>query len=69
MDRQQKAAVIDEVAGQISGSEAVYAVDYRGISVPDAADLRTRLRDADTSFASSRTRSPNGRPTRPAWLT
>ncbi len=50
MDRQQKAAVIDEVAGQISGSEAVYAVDYRGISVPDAADLRTRLREADTSF-------------------
>ena len=50
MDRQQKAAVIDEVAGQISGSEAVYAVDYRGISVPAAAELRTRLREADTSF-------------------
>lgn len=50
MDRQQKAAVIDEVAGQISESEAVYAVDYRGISVPDAALLRTRLRDVDASF-------------------
>ncbi|MDP9384274.1 MAG: 50S ribosomal protein L10 [Actinomycetota bacterium] len=50
MDRQQKAAVIDEVAGQITASEAVYAVDYRGISVPDAAELRTRLRDADASF-------------------
>lgn len=50
MDRSQKAAVIDEVAGQITESEAVFAVDYRGISVPAAAELRTRLRDADTSF-------------------
>ena len=50
MDRQQKAAVIDEVAGQITEAEAIYAVDYRGISVPAAADLRTRLRDADASF-------------------
>ena len=50
MNREQKAAVIDEVAAQISGSEAVFAVDYRGISVPQAADLRTRLREADASF-------------------
>lgn len=50
MDRSQKAAVIDEVAGQITESEAVFAVDYRGISVPAAAELRTRLREADTSF-------------------
>jgi large subunit ribosomal protein L10 len=50
LNREQKAAVIDEVAAQISESEAVFAVDYRGISVPQAADLRTRLRDADASF-------------------
>jgi large subunit ribosomal protein L10 len=50
MDRSQKAAVIEEVAGQISESEAVFAVDYRGISVPQAAELRTRLRGADASF-------------------
>ena len=50
MNRDQKAAVIDEVAVQISKSEAVYAVDYRGISVPQAAELRTKLRDADASF-------------------
>ncbi len=50
MNRDQKAAVIDEVAGQISESEAIFAVDYRGISVPQAAELRTRLRDADASF-------------------
>jgi large subunit ribosomal protein L10 len=50
LNRDQKAAVIDEVAAQISESEAVFAVDYRGISVPQAADLRSRLRDADASF-------------------
>jgi large subunit ribosomal protein L10 len=50
LDRAQKAAVIEEVAEQIQEAEAVFAVDYRGISVPQAAELRTRLRDADTSF-------------------
>ena len=50
MNRDQKAAVIDEVAVQITESEAVYAVDYRGTSVPQAADLRTRLRETDARF-------------------
>ena len=50
MNREQKAAAIAEIAGQIQESEAVYAVDYRGISVTQAAELRTRLRDADATF-------------------
>jgi large subunit ribosomal protein L10 len=50
LNRDQKAAVIEEVAGEISGSEAIFAVDYRGISVPQAAELRTRLREADAHF-------------------
>ena len=50
MDRQQKAAVIEEVAAQIQEAEAIYAVDYRGVSVPQAAELRARLRDADATF-------------------
>jgi len=50
LNRDQKAIVIDEVAGQISEAEAIFAVDYRGISVPQAAELRTRLREADASF-------------------
>ncbi|CAN5482247.1 hypothetical protein BH20ACT19_BH20ACT19_12850 [soil metagenome] len=33
MNREQKAAVIEEVAAQIQESEAVFAIDYRGISV------------------------------------
>jgi large subunit ribosomal protein L10 len=50
LNRDQKATVIDEIAGQISEANAVYAIDYRGISVPQAAELRARLRDADASF-------------------
>ena len=50
MNRDQKAAVIDEVAALISESEAVYAVDYRGISVPQAAELRIKLRAGDATF-------------------
>ena len=50
MNRDQKAAVIDEVTTQLRDAEAVYAVDYRGTSVPQAAELRTKLRDADASF-------------------
>jgi large subunit ribosomal protein L10 len=50
MNREEKAAVVDEIAGQIGSAEAVYAVDYRGLSVSQAADLRAKLRDADASF-------------------
>ena len=50
MNRDEKAATIEEVAAQIEGAEAIFAVDYRGISVPQAAELRGNLREADASF-------------------
>jgi large subunit ribosomal protein L10 len=50
MNREQKAAVVEEVAAQIQESEAVFAVDYRGISVPQAAELRVKLNDAGARF-------------------
>ncbi|HZO36643.1 MAG TPA: 50S ribosomal protein L10 [Solirubrobacteraceae bacterium] len=50
MNREQKAAVIDEIAADIEASEAVYAVDYRGITVSQAAEIRSQLRGADTTF-------------------
>jgi large subunit ribosomal protein L10 len=50
MNRDQKAAVVEEVAAQIKESEAVFAVDYRGISVPQAADLRVKLNEAGARF-------------------
>ena len=51
MRRDEKAAVIEDVAARIEESQAVFAVDYRGMSVEQAADLRTRLRDADARFS------------------
>src|SRR5947209_14447976 len=50
MNRDQKATVVEELAGQIRSADAVFAVDYRGISVAQAADLRARLRDSGTRF-------------------
>jgi large subunit ribosomal protein L10 len=50
MNREEKSAAIQEIAAQIEASEAIFAVDYRGISVPQAAELRTKLREADASF-------------------
>jgi large subunit ribosomal protein L10 len=50
MNRDQKAAVVDEIAGQIEAAQAVFAVDYRGISVSQIAELRAKLRESDTRF-------------------
>ncbi|MEA2448374.1 MAG: large subunit ribosomal protein [Thermoleophilaceae bacterium] len=51
MNRDQKAAVIDRVAGEIESAGAVFAVDYRGLSVKQAVDLRNALREADAGFS------------------
>src|SRR3984885_201425 len=50
MNRDQKAAVVEEIASQIRSADAVFAVDYRGISVAQAAELRIKLRDTGTKF-------------------
>jgi large subunit ribosomal protein L10 len=50
MNRDQKAAVVDEIAGQIEAAQAIFAVDYRGISVSQIAALRAKLRESDTRF-------------------
>ena len=50
MNKEQKAAAVDEIAQRLSEAEAIFAVDYRGISVPEAAELRANLREADATF-------------------
>ena len=50
MNREQKAESVKEIGTELEASSAVFAVDYRGISVPQAAELRTKLREADASF-------------------
>src|SRR5215207_6160984 len=50
MNKEQKAAAIEEIVERLGEADAIFAVDYRGISVPEAAELRTRLREADATF-------------------
>ena len=51
MNREQKVAVVEEIAANIRESQAVFAVDYRGLSVPQAGELRQRLTAADARFS------------------
>ena len=44
MNREQKSAAVAEIADQIQESDAIFAVDYRGISVTQVAELRNQLR-------------------------
>jgi len=50
VNRDQKAAVVEQVATDIQEAEAVFAVDYRGMSVTQAAELRGALIDADAQL-------------------
>ncbi|HEY0392763.1 MAG TPA: 50S ribosomal protein L10, partial [Solirubrobacterales bacterium] len=50
MNRDEKSATIEEITAQIEASAAIFAVDYKGISVPQAAELRAKLRESDASF-------------------
>src|SRR3979490_2365302 len=50
MNREQKAVAIAEIATHIDEPDAISAVDYRGITVSQAAELRTNLREADAYF-------------------
>jgi large subunit ribosomal protein L10 len=50
MNREQKAATIDALAAEIDRSDAVFAVDYRGITVAQVGELRSKLREADATF-------------------
>jgi len=50
MNREEKVALVEEISAEIGSAEAIFAVDYRGISVPQAAELRGKLREADASF-------------------
>ncbi len=50
MNRDQKAAFIEDVAKRVEESDAIFVIDYRGISVAQVADLRAKLREADATF-------------------
>ena len=51
MNRDEKEATVKEISSELESAGAIFAVDYRGISVPQAAELRSKLRDSDASFS------------------
>ena len=50
LNKDEKAALVDEIADRLGDASAIFAVDYRGISVPQAAELRAQLSEADATF-------------------
>jgi large subunit ribosomal protein L10 len=50
VNRDQKATAIADIAEHIGDSQAIFAVDYRGITVAQIAELRSNLRAADATF-------------------
>ena len=50
MNREEKAAVIDQIADELGASDAIFALDYRGITVAQIAELRDKLRSTDTKL-------------------
>jgi large subunit ribosomal protein L10 len=50
MTKEDKATLVDEIAERLGDAEAIFAVDYRGITVPQAAELRVKLAEADATF-------------------
>ncbi len=50
LDRQEKEAVVAQLGEEMSEAESIFAIDYRGISVSQSAELRGALREADASF-------------------
>jgi large subunit ribosomal protein L10 len=50
VNKEEKAAAVEEIAQRLGEAEAIFAVDYRGISVTEAAELRSSLREADATF-------------------
>lgn len=50
MNREQKVAAVAEIAEELKVSEAVFVVDYRGLSVAQTTELRDRLRESDSTL-------------------
>ena len=50
MNREEKAAVIDQIADELGSSDAIFALDYRGLTVAQIAELRATLRTSDTKL-------------------
>lgn len=50
MARPEKTAVVDEIRTKLSESDAAVLTEYRGLTVPELADLRAALRPGGTEY-------------------
>jgi len=50
LNREEKAAAVAELTEELKSAEAVFAIDYRGLSVTESAELRAKLREAEATF-------------------
>jgi large subunit ribosomal protein L10 len=50
MKRDDKGAVIDRLAEEMAGSQAMLVADYRGLTVAQVADVRGALRETGATF-------------------
>ncbi|MDR1087881.1 MAG: 50S ribosomal protein L10 [Coriobacteriales bacterium] len=50
MPNQEKVKLVEQIKGDISGADAVWVVDYRGLTVKQAEDLRRRIRAEDAVY-------------------
>lgn len=50
MNKEQKSAAVEKIVGRVKDSDAIFAVDYRGITVSQTAELRNKLRESDATF-------------------
>lgn len=50
MNKQEKEAKVEELAGQVKESGAMLLADYRGLTVAEARELRNALREAGARY-------------------
>src|SRR5437879_7031665 len=50
MKREQKEAVVDELTQRLKAAETLLVADYRGLTMPQIDELRTRLLESGAKF-------------------
>ena len=56
MLRAEKAAVVEDLHGLFEKAQVVVVAEYRGLSVPEVTELRTRMREAGAGFKVTKNR-------------
>ena len=50
LTREQKATLLDEIAGKLEGVPTLYVTDYKGLTVAESNELRHQFREAGVEF-------------------